>query len=156
VFVVAFTVPMAVAWITWNMSAHKTYTRALLPRGDARALHYIAHAPGNGPVLTSYRLGALVPEVTGRRTYLGDWAWSVPDFGVRRRRVRALLAGTLGPGAAADLLRIAVPQYLLAPCGASTTLAPTLGRFVARRRRFGCATVYTIRGDRPGLIRAAA
>ena len=110
-----------------------------------RALAYLAHDQRAGGVLTGRKLGMMVPDETGRRTYIGNWNWSQPDPQLRRRLVRELSAGQMRPGPARAFVRSTGARFLLAGCGSHRRrLALELRPLIVSERRFGCASVFVL------------
>ena len=111
-------------------------------RDEARALQYIAHLPTPGSVLANPRLGALIPAVTGRMTWVGHSVWT-PAFSARTAQVTALLSGRLSQTAAAQLVTAAHVRFVLAGCDADVNaLSQLWSNAAVESRRFGCAVVY--------------
>ena len=63
-----------------------------ISRAEQRALDFLEDAPEPGGVITTARLGALIPSATGRRTWVGHPSWT-RDYAERARLVEASLAG---------------------------------------------------------------
>ena len=115
---------------------------------EQRALEALDRDPRAGGVVTSYTLGAVVPAATGRRTYVGNCFWSLPDCSGRQTSVQALLEQPLASRAAIAFLGGTGARFLLAPCSTTAPLALELAPIVQQTRSFGCATVYTLRTAR--------
>jgi hypothetical protein len=113
--------------------------------GELRALGYLASAPGNGGVLTSSYLGAVVPAESGRATYVGDSFWS-PAYAARVAATDDLFQGQLPATAARDFVRGTGARFVLADCSSrQDRLVTELAPLIAAIRRFGCASVYVLR-----------
>ena len=119
---------------------------------ENRALADLRADPAPGGVLTSYYLGAAVPGLTGRQTYLGDCLWSQPDCAGRARMVNALLAGSLTGAAARRFAAGTGARFILGDCfQAPAPVTRSLGGLVASVQRVGCATVWRLRAPAGGL-----
>ena len=116
-------------------------------QGERDALQALEDAPGPGGVLTTETMGALVPESTGRETYVGSPSWT-PDFGERAGFAASLLGGALAPAEAQRLLRATGARFVLADCRGRADLRAALGPLLATATHHGCATVYEISGFR--------
>lgn len=123
--------------------------RSLLLRPDeVEAMEHLDAVPGPGGVLASPRIAAAVPAWTGRRVWWGHPTWT-PGFEERAGPVAALFAGDTAPPAARAFVRRTGVRWVLADCSAGRDLTATLRPLVASTRRFGCATVYGLRGTGP-------
>ncbi|MGI8903864.1 MAG: hypothetical protein ACR2IP_09470 [Solirubrobacteraceae bacterium] len=111
---------------------------------ERRALRYLAHDPRPGGVLSRFYLGAVLPALTGRRTFVGDCLWSQPACTARAKSAQRLLRGSLTPAATGVLVLGSGARFVLADCQSSPDLARRLGPFVSSMHRFGCATVYVV------------
>ncbi len=109
-----------------------------------RALSYLANTREPGGVLTNMRLGAVTPSMTGRRTYLGEGVWSLPDPKRRIHQVHWLFYGHPSPARAREFVLSTGARFLLAPCGVWTPLRVVLAPVLSEVRHFGCAAVYTV------------
>jgi hypothetical protein len=145
----------AVAALTVPAAAHELSDAAGLARpaaGDANfitrderaALAFLARDRRPGGVLTRFYLGTIVPAETGRRTFVGNCYWSLPDCAARAGATERLLQGSLGPRAARALVRSSGARFVLADCGTRARLVELLGPIVRSVHRFGCAGVYVI------------
>lgn len=140
--VLALTLPglvFAVAKFRETRGAH------FLRDDDASALAYLDAAERPGPVLAPQEVGIAVPAFTGRRTWVGHYYWT-PDYGARVARARALADGRLAEADAQQVVRESRAAFVLAPCGSAPDAGRRLGPMIAATRRFGCATVYEVRG----------
>jgi hypothetical protein len=110
---------------------------------EAQALAYLARASRPGGVLTRYYLGRLVPALSGRATWVGNYEWT-PDFNQRRREVEALFAAP-----SPDRLRAALAQsgaaFVLTGCRDSPSVVQAIQPLASSERRFGCARVFEIK-----------
>ncbi len=120
---------------------------------EQRALEYLASDPQSGGVLTRSYLGLLIPAETGRHTYLGACQWSQPHCQARQRLVhrvfqtphiaaRTVRSEVLGTGA-----RFVLASDCTLP---GKNLDELLAPITTTTRRFGCATVYSIRSPNSG------
>jgi hypothetical protein len=117
--------------------------------GERRALAFLDHDARPGGVIANVRLGTVVPALTGRHTYIGNYYWS------RGYLDRLEFTDTLfnpKPERASDfrravdrVTRMRAARFVLADCRATADLRRELGPAVERAHRFGCATVYVLR-----------
>jgi hypothetical protein len=126
----------------------RTRSDHFLAPGERRALAYLDGAPREGAVLAPQRLGQAVPGFTDRRTWVGNYQWT-PNYDQRRLRAEALFDGRLGGGESRVLVRESRAAFLLGDCRSRADLTAVLGPIISHVRRFGCATVYELRG--PGF-----
>ncbi|HEY2258580.1 MAG TPA: hypothetical protein VGH45_02640 [Solirubrobacteraceae bacterium] len=117
-----------------------------ITRDERDALAYLERNPIPGGVLTQFYLGEAVPGRTGRHTFVGDCLWSEPHCIPRSLAADALFDGSLSPGAARRFVRDSGARFLLFSCAAHTDLQSELRPLIASIKRFGCATVYELRG----------
>jgi hypothetical protein len=120
-------------------------TANFIAPGEQRALTYLSADHTSGGVLSRSYLGLLVPEATGRHTFVGDCIWSEPDCGARLLAVRRLFTGAMTPEAAERFVRSTGARFLLSDCRNPQGLSRTLGPLLASVKRFGCASVYEVR-----------
>ena len=114
-------------------------------KADERdALKYLAKSREPGGVITQGYLGALVPEVTGRGTLLGDCLWSEPDCKGRGIVAGKLFKGELSNRSVGRLLHGTKATWVLADCKAKGDLDRELGKHVVFVQHFGCAAVYRV------------
>jgi len=140
--VVAVTVPEGLAVV----SSVPRYVNSAFIYPDAhRALTYLAEDPRPGGVLTNLRLGAVIPSMTDRRTYIGETSWSQPDPKLRNHQVRWLFYKHPSPRAAQKFVLATGARFVLAPCHVWTDLRRVLAPILMSVRHFGCAAVYTVR-----------
>jgi hypothetical protein len=114
-----------------------------LQPGERQALDALESDPRPGGVLASVHLGQLVPEHTGRETWVGHPSWT-PDFPSRSRQAAELLAARLDAPRARALVERSGARFLLVRCGESTAVADRLSPAVRATRRFGCATIFEL------------
>lgn len=153
VLVAVFTIPAT----AWEMNAAR---RAVVPqvgddnfitRDEHRALRFLARDPAPGAVISRQYLGQLVPEATGRHTYVGDCLWSQPRCSHRLDTVRKLFAGQLDPDVVRRLVVYHHVRFLLADCSQTVGLDQVFRGLVAAVHRFGCATVYDVDPGQDGV-----
>ena len=116
-----------------------------LTDGEHDALNALSGDPERGGVLTPVYMGLLVPAYTGRETWIGAGSWT-PDFTARQRQVEDLFAGRLSPARARALVRRSHARFLLSDCHGRADIAPTVAAFTDPPKRYGCATVWRVRG----------
>ncbi len=127
-------------------TADSSLVQYALPRSDASALSWVrAHGPSGG-VLAPTPFAAVVPEMTGRRVWVGHGFWS-PDYAARSAAADRLFDGRIAsaPQASAFVTRTGA-RILVADCPAHPILARELAGLVASVHRFGCASVIVLRG----------
>ncbi len=115
-----------------------------LTAGERAALRYLDHDPEPGGVLARDYIGMAVPAYTGRRTWVGEWTWT-PDFPARAALAERLMAGSLSPAQAQQMVDATGARFVLSDCGARAPLAALLQGMVVSERRFGCAAVLELR-----------
>ncbi len=108
------------------------------------ALNYLNMTPVKGAVLSPVYLGQIVPAETGRQTWVGRVSLT-PHYQRRIMLADQLFSGKLSPSASVNLVRSTRARYLLADCQHRADLMPVLYPILQSERRFGCATVYTVR-----------
>jgi hypothetical protein len=117
---------------------------AFVTARERDAFDYLERTPGRGGVLSSRRLGQMVPAETGRHTWVGLGSWT-PNVDQRARLAEALLAGQLAPPDARRLVRSSGARYVLSDCRTRTNLTGALRPMLVSERHFGCVTVYRVR-----------
>jgi hypothetical protein len=130
-----------VSW--WHDTAAPNIQANWLVPGENDALRFLDHDPAPGAVLPVARLGALVPQATGRETWLGHYSWT-RDYGARAKASEALFSGTLPPAAAVALARSSGATFLLRDCRHPAAALDRLRPAVLPVRQFGCAGVYRL------------
>jgi hypothetical protein len=128
-----------------NLITPRAGTANFIAPGEQRALAYLDDDPRGGGVLSRSYLGLLVPETTGRHTFVGDCIWSEPDCGGRLVAVHELFDGALSAPAARRFVQATGARFLLSDCRNRINLRPQLGALVRSVKRFGCARVYELR-----------
>ncbi|MGA2927272.1 MAG: hypothetical protein ABSG43_15005, partial [Solirubrobacteraceae bacterium] len=113
-------------------------------RDESDALAYLQRDPVQGGVLTRFYLGEVVPQWTGRRTFVGNCLWSEPNCVGRAITVQKLFDGSLSASAARSFVQSTRARFVLVDCETATNLDSTLAPLVTSTRRFGCATVYEL------------
>ncbi len=151
--VVFATLAIAAVTIPATVNELRTARRLAAPRSgvanfiaadERTALHYLATDPRPGGVITRLYLGAVVPADTGRRTYVGNCQWSLPDCSRREQLTDALFRGKLAPSDARSFARTSGARFLLADCRSRPDLQTELAPIISSVHRFGCATVYVV------------
>jgi hypothetical protein len=115
-----------------------------LDPGERSALDYLARDPRPGGVLSRFYLGTVVPALTGRHTYVGNFYYS-PNFPQRVALADQLFAGGLAPRAARAVVQQIGARFLLADCRSAPDLQRSLAPIVSSVHRFGCASVFVVR-----------
>ncbi len=115
-----------------------------ITRDESSALAYLARDPVKGGVLTRFYLGEVVPERTGRHTYVGSCLWSQPNCLSRAIAVQRLFNGALSPASARSFVQRNGARFLLVDCETPTDLSKLLARLIVSAERFGCARVYEL------------
>jgi hypothetical protein len=100
-------------------------------------------------VLTRSYLGILVPQMTGRRVFVGDCLWSQPGCWDRVHASQDLFDAAIPAATARRFVRQTGASFLLADCTASPNLPQLLGPVISATRTFGCARVYTVANPGP-------
>jgi hypothetical protein len=116
-----------------------------ISRSDHAALEFLAQTPIRGGVLARTYAGALVPAFTGRQTWVGHASWT-PQFLQRALLAERLIRGAGTNTSTVGFVRATGARFVFADCQAQPGLAADLRPLVAKARRFGCATVFTLRG----------
>jgi hypothetical protein len=114
---------------------------------ERHALDYLASNPKPGGVLTRAYMGLLIPEATGRRTYVATCVWSEPNCSGPTGRVAMtanLMLGLLRPADARAFVSATGARFVFEDCRSNANIAKLLGSMVVSARRFGCAAVYEV------------
>jgi hypothetical protein len=85
-----------------------------------------------------------VPALTGRSTYIGDSFWT-PGFASRLAITDSLFEGRIPANAARRFVRSTGARFVLVDCGSRQDLDVSLASLIGSVRRFGCASVYTLK-----------
>ncbi len=142
--VAVLVVPGTVYVLDWFRDTVGRSARAhYLHPDEQRALDALDADPEAGGVLTSPRLGTLIPSATGRGSWVGHPSWT-HDYHERARQTAALFAGGLDAGSARELVRSSGARLLLVGCDASAHAVSDLGPLVSAARRYGCASVHRV------------
>jgi hypothetical protein len=122
---------------------------------EVRALKAIERDPRPGGVLGAVYAGYMLPSTTGRETWIGALSWT-PHWRARQRLADGLIVdGTVRGVAARDLVTRTHARFVFVDCRPGLRdLEPDLRPILESVKRFGCASVYTIK-DRPDMARAA-
>lgn len=115
--------------------------------GERDALRMLAADPERGGVLAPVYSGLFIPAYTGRETWIGAGSWS-PDFEARRALTERLFAGAMSPAEARALVRRSGARFLFSDCHGRAPIERLVAGFTDPPLRFGCATVYRVRGAR--------
>ena len=161
--------PLAVAGLLFLMTvpgiAHKLEVsiHSIRSAGDpfwvfddeVRALKAIERDPRPGGVLGPVYAGYMLPSTTGRETWIGALSWT-PDWRARQQLADGLIVdGTVRGQAARDFVTSTRARFVFVDCRPGLRdLEADLEPILESTRRFGCASVYTIK-DRPDMARAA-
>ncbi len=128
-------------WAFQGTVRSETQTWFLAP-GERDAMRFLAASPRPGGVVADERLGALVPALTGRGTWVGAVSWT-PDYFHRVPAARELTTGVLAPRAARRLVHRSGARWVLTGCR-DIDLARVLAPLTGPPRRFGCAALYAV------------
>jgi hypothetical protein len=151
--VAALTVP-ALVWKLNDARRSTSQTAVVFPgappnayfltAGEAAALRFIAHDPVPGGALATSYLGEVIPEETGRTTWLGLPSWT-PDYVSRSSEAEQLFSGRMTSADAIAFVRSTGARYVIADCQHHPDLPRLLGPIVVSARRFGCTTVVQVK-----------
>jgi hypothetical protein len=146
VAVAVFTIPATVEElkIAHELSAPTPGNANFIRSDENAALNYLARVKGPGSVLTRSYLGALVPGVTGRHTYIGDCLWSEPGCLDLTWNAQALFSGTLSQSVSRRFVLSSGVRFLLADCETTADMRTLLGPLIRSTHSFGCAAVYEV------------
>lgn len=123
---------------------HREAPDHFLTKGESDAMTYLERSDRDGAVLSTPRLGVLVPPLSGRSTWFGHATWT-PDNEGRKARAAALFDGALSPADALRTVRESKASFLLQGCDEGRAdVRELLGPEVSAVRRFGCARVYEV------------
>jgi hypothetical protein len=112
---------------------------------ESRALHALDADSTPGGVLTGDYLGAAVPGLTGRATFVGNCLWSEPACAARKQLTQALFTGRLSTAAARTLVARSGARFLLGDCRSRpAAVTAQLAGLTVSERHFGCATVWQL------------
>ena len=114
-----------------------------IQRDEESALDFLESAPEPGGVIANVYLGQLVPESTGRETWVGHPSWT-PEFARRSELARRLLDGTLGERLVRELVPRTRARFILVRCGEGEPLERQLGVLVDDVQRYGCVRVVEL------------
>ena len=121
---------------------------------EHRALDFIERDPRAGGVVSPTYAGYMIPYTTGRESYIGQFSWT-PDWKRRQKLVDGIAGGTITGAAARRVVRDSHARFVFVDCRPGLAdLSRSLGPMLERTVRFGCASVYVVRG-RPDMARAA-
>jgi hypothetical protein len=109
------------------------------------ALRHLDDLDEEGGVLAPRYMGLLLPAYTGRETWIGAGSWT-PDFDRRAELTEDLFAGRMARPEAEALVRRSRARFLLSDCHGRARIDGLVVGVAGPPRRFGCATVYRVRG----------
>jgi hypothetical protein len=115
----------------------------LLEAGEGDALAALEDSDRPGGVLAAYRLGATVPGLTDRSSWLGHPSWT-PDWEARNTTMIRLFNGQLTQSEVRSLVADTGAAYVLGDCYTGNDINEELGSLVTSSRRLGCATLYEL------------
>lgn len=147
---IAALVALTVPGMVFNMlELRETRQDHFFTSDERQALAYLDAAQPTGPVLAPQTpLGIAVPAFTGRNTYVGHYYWT-PDYDMRVQQAAALFSGAMTRAQAGALLDESRTAFLASDCRDRTDLTELLEPWLRDVRRFGCATVYELKGRSP-------
>lgn len=115
-----------------------------LTRGEADALQFLRSDPQPGAVLDDASLGEVTPARTGRQTWVGVPSYT-PSYSQRAATTERLLDGAMRGSAAVAYVRSARVRFVLMDCEHHADVVKLISPLVSAVRRFGCATLITLR-----------
>jgi hypothetical protein len=114
-------------------------------RDEQRALTFLARYKKPGGVLAPFYLGMVVPGITGRHTYIGDFLWSVPNYPERFRQSFNLFKYPETAQTAQAFVLSTGARFVLNDChGHAGGLVKKLTPISSAIYPFGCSTVLEI------------
>jgi hypothetical protein len=116
-----------------------------LTADERAALRHLDAVAEPGGVLAPVYTGIAVPAYTGRETWIGAGSWT-PDQPARVEAAEALFGGRLDAAAAQALVRRSGARFVLSDCHGRADIRAILAAVTGPPRRFGCATVWSVRG----------
>ena len=124
----------------------RTQNANFITRGDRDALRFMRTYPVPGGVLARFYIGAAVPALTGRHTYVGNCIWSEPDCRGRSALTSSLINASLTPAQTQAFVLSTHAHFVFADCGtrSGSPLIRKLGPVLESVHQFGCATVYVV------------
>jgi hypothetical protein len=141
-----FTIPTTIdeLKIAHDLAAPTPGNANFIKRDESDALNYLANVKTPGSVLTRSYLGAAVPGLTGRQTYVGDCLWSEPNCLGLSWNAQALFSGTLSPAVSRRFVLSSGVRFVLADCDTTADMRTLLGPVIRSTHSFGCAAVYEV------------
>lgn len=124
---------------------NRGYQPFFLKDGERDAMRWLDEEPEAGGVFTGVYIGPVVPAYTGREAYIGAGSWT-PDYDRRRRETEAVLMGRTAPADAERIVRASGARFIFVDCNGRPDISAVVAGFTDPPRRFGCATVYRVRG----------
>lgn len=116
-----------------------------LEPGERDALRWLERAPQPGGVLATAYSGVIIPAYTGRETWIGAGSWT-PDGPSRGLLTESLFSGRVTRAQAEGIVRRSGARFVYVDCHDRADLTSLISGVTGRPRRFGCATVYEVRG----------
>jgi hypothetical protein len=144
--VALFTIPATVKELSIapGLAAPTPENASFIKRDERTALNYLARDNEPGGVMTRSYLGAAVPGMTGRRTYIGDCLWSEPQSLGLAANPEALFQGSTTPAAPRGFVLKSGARSVLGDCEITANMHRLLGRIIRSAHEFGCAAVYEV------------
>jgi hypothetical protein len=138
-----------------SVEKHSTSDPNFITHDEQRALNYVARDRQPGSVLSDFYIGMLVPEMTGRHTYIGDYLWSLPDYKYRFGLTFQLINWPYVPPSRGALYLLTRwedrmvlsthARFVVSDCHTRAyDLQGRLKPISLAIHHFGCATVYQI------------
>jgi hypothetical protein len=142
------TIPAAVSQLADAERRVNANERAyFLTTGERDAMRFLERSEAGGGVFSTPRMGAILPALTGRPTFVGAISWT-PDYLARLGLANGILAGNAKPADARYVIGQSRVRFVLTDCRTPFDLTDTLRIMLASVHRFGCAVVYQLRDDR--------
>lgn len=123
------------------VSPPETY---FLTQGEADALQFLHADPQPGSVLDAASIGEVTPGRTGRPTWVGIPSYT-PSYSQRAATTELLFDGAMPGSTAVAYVRSARVRYVLEDCEHHANVAKLILPLVQGVKRFGCATLVTLR-----------
>jgi hypothetical protein len=115
-----------------------------LTHGEADALEFLRRDPEPGAVLDDASLGEVTPGRTGRQTWVGIPSYT-PSYSQRAATTERLFDVAMPGRTAVAYVRSARVRYVLVDCEHNSDVVRLISPLVSAVRRFGCATLITLR-----------
>lgn len=147
--ILVFTVPAAVYHATssldyYHANAAGAFARPLVWLSDnqAAALSYLDRVPQPGAVLAPWLLSMSVPAFTDRQVFAGHPMWQPPGNVALADTFFSPLASDPSGALRRSILLRSRARFVLADCGAPTSLGRAIAPLARVVARFGCVTIY--------------